>query len=56
MLIKTYVAGPFDANNYFVIDEESKEALLIDCSDYKQEIIDTVVQMGLNVKYILRRH
>lgn len=56
MLIKSFVAGPFDANNYLVIDEESKEALLIDCSDYVQEIVDTAVQFGLNVKYILITH
>lgn len=56
MQIKTYVAGPFDANNYLVFDEESKEALLIDCSDYKQEIIDTVNELGLTVKYILITH
>lgn len=56
MLIKTFVAGPFDANNYLVIDEESKEAMLIDCSDYVQGIVDVVNQMGLTVKYILVTH
>lgn len=56
MLIKTFVAGPFDANNYLVIDEESKEAMLIDCSDYVQGIIDVVNQMDLTVKYILITH
>lgn len=56
MIIKTYVAGPFDANNYLVIDEESKEAVLVDCSDYIQEIIDEVKSQNLNVKYILITH
>lgn len=56
MLIKTYVAGPVQANNYLVIDEASKEAILIDCSDYVSEIVDYVKQNGLTVKYILLTH
>lgn len=56
MIIKTYVAGPFDANNYLVIDKDSKEAVLIDCSDVKQEIIDEVKNNNLNLKYILITH
>ena len=56
MQIKTFVAGPVQANNYLVYDEESKEAILIDCSDYVQEIVDIVTKEGLNVKYILLTH
>ncbi len=56
MIIKTYIAGPIQANNYLVIDEESKEAVLIDCSERKQEILDEVKNSGLKVKYILLTH
>lgn len=56
MLINTYQAGPLDTNNYLVIDKHSKEAMLIDCSSYKPEIIQDVNSMGLNVKYILITH
>lgn len=56
MLIKTYVAGPVQANNYLVVDEVSKEAILIDCSDYVTEIIDYVKENDLTVKYILLTH
>lgn len=56
MQIKTYVAGPVQANNYLVIDENSKEAILIDCSDYVQEIVDYVKENSLTVKYILLTH
>lgn len=56
MLIKTYVAGPVQANNYLVVDEVSKEAILIDCSDYVEEIIDYVKKNNLKVKYILLTH
>lgn len=56
MIIKTYVAGPVQANNYLVVDEASKEAILIDCSDYVPEIVDYVKENGLTVKYILLTH
>lgn len=56
MLIKTYVAGPVQANNYLVIDEASKEAILIDCSDYVAELVDYVKENNLTVKYILITH
>lgn len=56
MIIKTYEAGPFDANNYLVIDEETKEAVLIDCSEDLQEIVNEVKTQGANVKYILITH
>lgn len=56
MKIKTFVAGPVQANNYLVYDEDSKEAILIDCSDFVQEIVDIVTKEGLNVKYILLTH
>ena len=56
MLINTYVAGPVQANNYLVVDEVSKEAILIDCSDYVAEIIDYVKENNLTVKYILLTH
>lgn len=56
MKIKTYIAGPLDANNYLVWDEASKEAVLIDCSEYKNEILNDVKSLELNVKYILLTH
>lgn len=56
MIIKTYVAGPVQANNYLVVEETSKEAVLIDCSDYVQEIVDYVKENKLQVKYLLLTH
>ena len=56
MIINTYVAGPVQANNYLVIDEKTKEAILIDCSDYIQNLVDYVKQNAINVKYILLTH
>ncbi len=56
MIIKQYIAGPIEANNYLVADENSKEAVLIDCSEKVQQIIDDVKNLGLKVKYILLTH
>ncbi len=56
MEISTYIAGPIDANNYLVSDEMTKEAILIDCSAYREDIINEVKQKGLKVKYILITH
>ena len=56
MIIKTYISGPLDANNYLVVDEISKEAVLIDCSEFKQEILDDIKTLGAKVKYIFLTH
>ena len=56
MKIKTYIAGPIDANNYLLWDEQSNEAALIDCSDYIEELVNFVKAEKLNVKYILLTH
>ena len=56
MKMKSYIAGPLDANNYLIWDEKSKEAVLIDCSEYRQDIVDFVNSNGLTVKNILLTH
>lgn len=54
--IKTFVEGPIDANNYLVIDEDSKEAVLIDCSSSRVEFIQAIKDSGVNLKQILLTH
>jgi len=54
--IKTFIEGPIDANNYLVIDEDSKEAVLIDCSSSRTEFIQSVKETGADLKYILLTH
>ncbi|MDE6137842.1 MAG: MBL fold metallo-hydrolase [Candidatus Gastranaerophilales bacterium] len=56
MEIKTFVEGPIDANNYHIIDEKSKEAVLIDCSSARPEFINAIKNSGVNLKYILLTH
>ena len=56
MEIKVFVEGPVDANNYLIIDEKSKEAVLIDCSSARQEFINSIKNSGVKLKYILLTH
>lgn len=56
MEIKVFVEGPVDANNYLIIDEKSKEAVLIDCSSGRQEFINSIKNSGVKLKYILLTH
>lgn len=56
MKMKTYIAGPIDANNYLLWDENTKEAVLIDCSEYNEDILKDIKGNNLNVKYILLTH
>lgn len=56
MIIKTFVEGPIDANNYLLIDEDSNDAVLIDCSDARPEVLDEIKNLGVNLKYILLTH
>lgn len=54
--IKVFVEGPIDANNYLVIDSESKEAVLVDCSSARPEFVQAVKDSGVDLKYILLTH
>ena len=56
MMIKTFILPPLDNNNYLIIDEESKEAALIDCSDDSEEIELELKKQGASLKYILLTH
>lgn len=52
MNINTFIAGPIDANNYLLTDGD--EAVLIDCSEVKPEILKELDNKKL--KYILLTH
>ena len=56
LTVKTFVEGPIDANNYLLTDEESKEAILIDCSSARSEFVNAVKDTGCKLKYILLTH
>ncbi len=56
MILKTFVEGPIDANNYLIIDERTNDAVLIDCSSARPEFINAIKDSGVNLKYILLTH
>ncbi len=56
MIIKTFIEPPIDNNNYLIIDEETKDAALIDCSSIDDRIDDELEKQGANLKYILLTH
>lgn len=56
MIIKTFVEGPVDANNYLLIDEDTNEAVLIDCSDAREGMVEEIKKLGVKLKYILLTH
>lgn len=56
MIIKKFIEPPIENNNYLLIDEESKEALLIDCSAYDENIFIELKKYDAKLKYILLTH
>ena len=56
MIIKTFIEPPIDNNNYLIIDEETKNAALIDCSSIDDRINDELKKQSANLKYILLTH
>lgn len=56
MKIITFVKGPIDANNYLLIDENTNDAILIDCSSPDDNYVDEIKKLGVNLKKILLTH
>ena len=56
MIIKCFLKPPIDNNNYLIIDEETNEAALIDCSCFDIEILYELEKNNLNLKYVLLTH
>ena len=56
MIIKMFIEPPIDNNNYLIIDEQSKEAALVDCSSVNEEVRNTLAEYEASLKYILLTH
>lgn len=56
MIVKRFIKGPLQNNNYVIIDEGTKEAVLIDCSEPTDDIADYIREQGAELKYILLTH
>lgn len=56
MIIKIFPLGLIRTNSYLVIDEETKEAIIIDLGGQHQVILDEIQKYNANLKYILNTH
>src|SRR5574344_757085 len=56
MILKKFTLGPIEDNNYLLIDERTKDAVLIDCTEQSDEIFNAIAQENANLKYILITH
>lgn len=59
MIVKQFVLGPIEDNNYLLIDDganASKEAVLIDCTQASEDIDNALQEYGATLKYILITH
>lgn len=56
VILKQFVLGSLEDNNYLLIDEASKEAVLVDCTAESDDIDKTLQEYGAALKYILLTH
>ena len=56
MIIKRFVTGPLENNIYLLVDEKTKQAVLIDATALIPEIEDAVKETGSDVNFILLTH
>ena len=56
MIIKSFVLPPIENNNYLIIDNDSKEAALIDCSFMDEQILIELKKQNATLKYVLLTH
>lgn len=56
IILKQFTLGPIENNNFLLIDEDSKEAVLIDCTQKSEDIDNTLKEYGAELKYILLTH
>ena len=56
MILKQFTIGPLENNNYLLIDEKTKEAVLIDCTQECEDIENTLKEYNATLKYILLTH
>jgi hydroxyacylglutathione hydrolase len=56
MVVIRYNLGPLDNNTYLVVDEDSREAAIVDPSFDSRRIWQEVVTSGLRLRYVLNTH
>ncbi|NLB20759.1 MAG: MBL fold metallo-hydrolase, partial [Clostridium sp.] len=56
MQIKKVVLGSFEENAYILIQEESREAIIIDPGAEEEKLITYLKELNIKLKYILLTH
>lgn len=56
MNLKTYVTGPIQVNTYALLDDRTKEAVLIDVGGEFEIIKKELDELGYEIKFILNTH
>ena len=56
VIFKKLVVGPFASNCYIVGSEETKEGLIIDPGDEAEKILNSVEELGLDIKLLVLTH
>lgn len=56
IVLKQFTLGNLENNNYLLIDSETKEAILIDCTEISEDIEKVLQESGATLKYILLTH
>lgn len=56
MIVKQIIAGPFEANNYLIIDENTKKAVLIDCSGSIDKVKNELEIHNATLEKVLLTH
>ncbi|MCL2517848.1 MAG: MBL fold metallo-hydrolase [Oscillospiraceae bacterium] len=56
MKILTYILGNMQTNCYFIINEETNNAVIIDPAAECKKIVDKLIDHNLNLKYIILTH
>ncbi|MBU2523598.1 MBL fold metallo-hydrolase, partial [Patescibacteria group bacterium] len=54
--IQVIKIGPIENNVFVVFDEETKNGVLIDCSDNSERILRVLSDLRVNIKYICLTH
>lgn len=56
MILKQFVISFLEVNDYLLIDEETREAILIDCTEKYAPIDETLKEYNATLKYVLLTH
>ena len=56
LIVQSFLEPPLKNNNYVVIDPNTREAALIDCSHPDEEIVRYIQSQGATLKYIFLTH